>query len=310
MSEKSNSISPSGPVEKFFLNHFAKPISEKLSISSQRLILLGWFFIAAAVTFTYTDWTEEYKPVIVGVSLLAFVLVEYLGEFKMGKEFAANTKWLFFFSRSVQHVLIMIVLIRLMPVIQSYLYESLLVTVLTYQAFYIYAYFKDNRAGLSFVKELKWIVLIATVVIISSFSQVNTYEILFFTIYEWLLIILTAVGLAGAIYKIIKVAHLTYGVWLFVGSIIVTALFTSLLFTPLQQTIVLGLYGALYSGKLLRASLIDGLERSTGLFTPLVLIVSFYMESLFPTHTFLIITAYLYFNMFLLTFRSSRKMEE
>jgi len=112
----------------------------------------------------------------------------------------------------------------------------------------------------------------------------------------------------GAVVKFIniiqRVDHVTYGIWLFVVLLSVTAVFGVLIFNVFQMSIVITLYAGWYAGKLMTAHLVDGVERSAGLFTPLILVVVYLLESLNSENTFVIIISYLLINIFLLVYRN------
>lgn len=124
-----------------------------------------------------------------------------------------------------------------------------------------------------------------------------------FGLAECFLLTATVVGIFNFVQMLIRITHITYGIWLFVGALCIAACLSVLMFSLLQVVITISLYASWYVAKLLTAHLVDGLERSTGLVTPLVLLLAYFWHSLYPTNTFIIVVAYISFNMLILVYR-------
>ena len=130
------------------------------------------------------------------------------------------------------------------------------------------------------------------------------------SLFELLLALIALLGLVTFIKSITRINNLTYGIWLFVLLLVIVGLFSTFLYSPLGAVIITTLYSCLYIGKLLRARLVDGIERSPGIFTPLFLLIVFFTGDFFDVNTIYIITLYLLVSIVLLAFHASRALKE
>jgi len=124
-----------------------------------------------------------------------------------------------------------------------------------------------------------------------------------FDLVDCFLLAAIIVAIFNFIQMLFRITHITYGIWLFVGALCITACLSVLMFSLLQIVVAISLYASWYVSKLLAAHLVDGLERSTGLVTPLVLLLAYFWHNLYPTNTFIIVVAYISFNMLILVYK-------
>ncbi|WP_157493844.1 CDP-alcohol phosphatidyltransferase family protein [Fulvivirga imtechensis] len=159
--------------------------------------------------------------------------------------------------------------------------------------------------------ELK--ILLMTAILFSYFPQV--YEFLHlnvakgYSIIESVFMIAILGGLLSFVRTFQRISHATYGFWLFIFLLLVVLATSVLVFDVALASIVILLYGGLYIGNLLIGQLIDGAERSPGLFTPLFLIIHLATGYFNPQNTFLILVIYLLVNLLLAIFRGFRALK-
>ncbi len=131
--------------------------------------------------------------------------------------------------------------------------------------------------------------------LLERFSGLSLFE-LFFAL--WAL-----TSLITFIKTITRIANLTYGIWLFVILLFIVTSFSTLLYSALGLALIVTLYTSLYIGKLKRAHLVDGIERSPGIFTPLFLIIVYFTDDFFDINTVYVITIYLMISILVLAYR-------
>ena len=130
------------------------------------------------------------------------------------------------------------------------------------------------------------------------------------SLFELFLALVALSGLITFVKTITRSTNLTYGIWLFVLLLVIVSFFSAFLYSPLGVVIIITLYSCLYIGKLLRAHLVDGVERSPGIFTPLFLLIVFFTDDFFDVNTIYIITLYLLVNIVLLAFYTSKALKD
>lgn len=174
-----------------------------------------------------------------------------------------------------------------------------------------YNQFKTGRLTIPRLGKLEIISIAMLVLLVSNVEAASDYyrlNIGQFILLD-LIIMMISVGMLLFILEVLlSTQHVTYGIWLFISALVLITLFGVLTLSMIQVIIIVTLYSVLYSLKLKTATLIDGLERSAGLFTPLVLIVGYFMDSLYPKNTFIIVVAYLSFNLVMFTYRTIWKL--
>ncbi len=137
--------------------------------------------------------------------------------------------------------------------------------------------------------------------IVELFSALSLSELFF--------ALLALLALVTFIKTIFRITNLTYGFWLFVILLVIVGFFSAFLYSPLGVVIIVTLYSCLYIGKLIRAHLVDSVERSPGIFTPLFLLIVFFTGDFFDVNTIYIITIYLLANIVLLVIQTSKALK-
>ncbi|MTI23992.1 hypothetical protein E1163_03445 [Fulvivirga kasyanovii] len=143
----------------------------------------------------------------------------------------------------------------------------------------------------------------------SVYSSINAMEIQGVLLVEWILLLVAAGGILSCVLTIIRVPHLTYGYWMFLGFLLLVSGLSFYSLDSLLAGVIILFYGGVYIGKLLMAQLIDGVERSPGLFAPIILAISFFTEYLHATDIFFILFIYLLVNILLLIIKTFRALK-
>lgn len=160
--------------------------------------------------------------------------------------------------------------------------------------------------------ELKMLLLIVLLVCNSenTFVFINTLEFKGLLLVECALVLIAAGGIVNWILTIMRIPHLTYGYWMFLGFLLLVSGLSFFSLEPLLASVIILFYGGVYIGRLLMAQLIDGVERSPGLFAPIILGISFFTEYLNATNIFFILFIYLFVNLLLLIIKTFRTLKE
>jgi len=170
-----------------------------------------------------------------------------------------------------------------------------------------YQQFKTGILTIPRIGQTELLLILACIVFLSNLKPANDYYNLpigSFILFDVVILLISFGFLLYALRLLVATKNVTYGAWLFIGSVVITTIFAALSLSLVQAIAVVSIYCAIYAIKLKTATLLDGLERSAGLFTPLVLITAYFMESLYPRNTFIILMAYLGFNLLMFCYRT------
>ncbi|MEP2770948.1 MAG: hypothetical protein ABJH05_02285 [Fulvivirga sp.] len=175
-----------------------------------------------------------------------------------------------------------------------------------------YKQFKTSILIIPRIGQTELLLILACIVFLSNLKPANDYYNLpigSFILFDVVILLISCGFLLYALRLLVVTKNVTYGVWLFIGSIVITTIFAALSLSLIQAIIVITIYCASYAIKLKTATLLDGLERSAGLFTPLVLVTAYFMESLYPRNTFIILMAYLGFSLLMFCYRTFARQQ-
>lgn len=274
------------------------------------LLLPSVFLYTGFFLFNYCGLQDSWLAPLLVVCFVLFnaLSVQYLIVKKM---FTANTEMLYGGLNIINLGVFSIMLSGILAVdeLNYLIFASLgmLSASLTY-----YQQFKTGTLVIPRIGQTELLLLLALIIGLSNLKPAYDYyniPIGSFILFD-VVVLLTSGGLILFIVRLLKATkNVTYGVWLFIGSVVITTIFSTLSLSVLQSIIVITVYCATYVLKLKTATLLDGLERSAGLFTPLVLAAGYFMDSLYPQNTFIIVMAYLGFNLLLFCYRTLNRQK-
>lgn len=138
------------------------------------------------------------------------------------------------------------------------------------------------------------------------FDFLSRPDISGYTFIEGLLVLCITGGLISCMRALMRIPYITYGFWLFVVLAAVVAGTSITIFSSTAAGVITLLYGGLYSGKLLMGQLTDGIERSPGLFTPLLLLIHAFTHYFNSNYVFFVLALYLLISLLLVIFRTFR----
>jgi phosphatidylglycerophosphate synthase len=171
-----------------------------------------------------------------------------------------------------------------------------------------YEQFKTGWLTFEPVGSLEGVLLSALLIALSAFGPIN--EIFRYTFFEdYSLIegtmILSSLGAVVTFYKTWKrTPEVKTGFWLFIFLSTVVGILGISFFTGFQLFVLLTLYCSLYIGRLMHGHLIDGVERTTDLLTPLLLLLLYIPGFAYAPYLFGILTTYLLISIAVLIFKT------
>ncbi len=204
--------------------------------------------------------------------------------------------------------ILMYCLFSLYNVTNVWLIAALLLT--SYLAHVIVFYEQYKTGWIIFEKlgSLEGVILSAGIIVASYFEPVRLFFsstwLFDLSVFEWFLVFTAIGGIWTFIITAKRIPHITYGLWLFTVTTLIISIFSALMFGVLGMTIIVTLYSSWYIGKLMKGHLVDGIEPSPGLFSPLFIIAAYMIESIMPSNTLLILAAYIGINIILLVYRT------
>ena len=160
-----------------------------------------------------------------------------------------------------------------------------------------YEQFKTGWLTFEPVGSLEGVLLSALLIGLAYFQPV--YNLLTYTFFQdysviEVFMILSAVGAVITFYKTLKrTPDIKSGLVIFICLLSITAALAIPFFTSFQLFVLLTLYASLYIGRLMKGHLIDGVERSTDYFTPLLLLILYMPSFSYTNYYFWILVAYL-----------------
>ena len=171
-----------------------------------------------------------------------------------------------------------------------------------------YEQFKTGWLTFEPVGSLEGVLLSALLIALSTFAPV--YEIFTYPIFaDYSIIegtmILSSLGAIVTFYKTWKrTPDVKSGFWIFIFLSTAVGILAIPFFTSFQLFVLLTLYCSLYIGRLMHGHLIDGVERSTDVLTPVLLLLLYIPGFTYAGYLFGVVTVYLLISIAILIFKT------
>jgi phosphatidylglycerophosphate synthase len=269
----------------------------------------AFFYLALFFSFQ-TELLGKGNFIIIPVLLMAYLIGDHLdgAQAKRTGTGSALGEFCDHYLDAFNNGILMLIFFNLFGVNNWILVSS--VVILSYLA-HVSVFYEQFKTGWLIFEKLGSLegVLIAAILILASyidpiFDLMSTEQIFGQTGMELFLILTCFGGLATFVKTVARTPNVRYSLIMFTVLIIVIGIVGGLLFETWTNTVILSLYASLYLGKLMTGHLIDGVERSPGLFTPLFLTVVFFMPDFYSGNTFLVAFIYLAANIIILIYRN------
>lgn len=267
-----------------------------------------FFYLALYLSFNKQQYVE-FILFVIPFLLLANLIGSHLGRAQALRTKTGSTLGEFcnHYLNAFNNGFLIIILCNLFEVNNVLL--MILVVISSYWAL-VMLFYEQFKTGWMIVEKfgsLEAVILAIVLILFAEFETIHSFY------YSTLIPNLRAVDLLliavcfGAIFTFIKTLWRTpnvrYSIWLFMGSSIVIAILGTSIFSNSQLAVILILYSSLYLGKVMIGHLIDGIERSPGLFTPLFLLI-ITGTGLYEGNSFVVLLVYLSASIILLIFRT------
>jgi len=303
-------------IKPFLDQRIIEPLSNLLprSLHPQWLSFVASILLYISGYLVVSKVTGSMQGIFIGLLWLGYTIFNSMMEAQIKRTEVSEslTYFIHFCFKSISTGMLLFVFIMQFEIMEMWLISGCVLVTYLAQAMVFYERFKTGKAIIEKFGEFEVLIIGALLIAASSSRSIqnslSTELFLGVNTADYLLIIFSFSCLITTIKAIARNPHVTYGIWLFVLISIINAVFSVLMFSVTQTIVVIAAYGAWYVVKLVVAGLVDGVERSTGLFTPLILILGYFMHDLYPTNTFIIVTAYIGLNLALLIYRASKAL--
>jgi phosphatidylglycerophosphate synthase len=273
----------------------------------------AFFYVALYFSFDQ-NLLGRWNFVVIPFLLMAYLIGDHLDGAQAKKTGTGSALGEFcdHYLDAFNNGVLMLILFNLFGITNPWLVSSVIVLSYFAHVSVFYEQFKTGWLIFEKVGSLEGVLLSAFLILlafIESIYMLYITPILYgFSVMEVFLLLICV----GAIFTFIKTVNRTpnvrYSIWMYVILSITIGITSSILFNYWATAIVLTLYSSLYLGKIMMGHLIDGIERSPGLFTPLFLVIIYFMPDLYAGNTFLVIAIYLIANIIILIYRSFQSL--
>lgn len=299
-----------------FVKGFAQPLLKLLpaGLPANYISIISHFSIYLALYLSYSNGNTKIDSL-----LIPFLILVHLAADKMDGIRARSTHTASPLGELIDHFFevfnagaIIFLAFHWFEITHAWILIAMVSSALMVSMAKFYEQYKNNTRVIDEIGIFEMKILLMAAVLCSYFPQV--YEALHlnltqgYSIVEGVFIVATLGGLLSFVRTFQRINHVTYGFWLFIFLLLVVITTSTWVFDVVLASIVVLLYGGLYIGNLLIGQLVDGVEKSPGLFTPLFLIIHLATGYFNPQNTFLILIIYLLVNLLLAAFRGFRAL--
>jgi len=214
---------------------------------------------------------------------------------------------------SFNNGILMIIILLLFDISNPYLVAALIG--ISYMAHTV-VFYEQFKTGWLIFEKIGSLEAVFLTIVLMLLAYVPSVYLLYqmewggFTIIEWIMM-MSAIGAVGTLIKTVKrLNDVTYGFWLYLVSILVIGYMSAAMFSAFVVFIILTLYSSVYIGRLMQGHLIDGIERSPGLFTPMLLIVLYFADFNSWTDFRIVIGAYLTLNVLIVIYKTTKPLSQ
>ncbi|UII23562.1 CDP-alcohol phosphatidyltransferase family protein [Fulvivirga ligni] len=164
------------------------------------------------------------------------------------------------------------------------------------------------RLGFAEVKVLGALILLLCI-FPKAYAFINLPDGSSFSVIEVLVMAISFMNLIQIIRALLRIPHISYGMWLFQGFHVIIAVLAFLTYDGLTAMLIVFGYSILYVGRLLSAQLTDGVEKSPDFFLLLFIVIQYFTSFFDSSNTRLIILIYLVVNVLLVVLKTYRVLK-
>lgn len=272
-----------------------------------------FFYLSLYLSFERDIFGAATLPLI-ALGLLLYLIGDHLdgAQAKRTKTGSALGEFCDHYLDAFNNGILMLILFNIYQVTNPYLVSIVLVT--SYWAHVVVFYEQFKTGWLIFEKmgSLEGVLLSIAFISLSTFDPIYnlfmTEVVLGLTVMELNMILIILGAIMTFIVTIKRTPNVRYSIWMYLVISTLIGFIGMKMFSIPGQTAIITLYSSLYLGKIMMGHLIDGIERSPGLFTPLFLIIIFGIPSLYEGNTLVVLIAYLSISILLLVYRTFQSL--
>lgn len=299
--------------KKFFVTPVVGFIPWAIPANIITIISNCFFYIALYLSF-YQQVLGRLNFIVIPVLLFAYLIGDHLdgAQAKRTGTGSALGEFCDHYLDAFNNGFLMLIIFNLFSVTNIWLVA--VVVVFSYLAHVVVFYEQFKTGWLIFEKlgSLEGVILSCFLILMGYFIPVFDFyqkEVIEgFTVMETIMLLICIGSLVTFIKTIKRTPHVRYSIFMYLVIMLLIAVLGALMFTASQLVFIMTLYSSAYLGKIMVGHLIDGIERSPGLFTPLFLIIIFTMPSLYEGNTFYVLLAYLSISIILLVYRTFQNL--
>jgi len=285
-------------------------------IPANIITIVSNLFIYASLYFAYNkEVLGSINWLVIPLFILLYLIGDHLDGMQAKKTGTGSALGEFcdHYHDSFNNGILMMVICLLFDISNPYIVAGLIGVSYLAHTVVFYEQYKTGWLIFEKIGSLEAVMLTIFLLISSYIPSVNSFYQLQYvglTIIEWIMIA-SALGAVGTLIKTInRIEHINYAFWIFLVSVVISAYTSATMFSPFTIFIILTLYSSVYIGRLMQGHLIDGIERSPGLFTPILLIVLYFADFNYWTDFRIVIGAYLTLNVLMVIYKTTKPLRQ
>ncbi|MTI38153.1 CDP-alcohol phosphatidyltransferase family protein, partial [Fulvivirga lutimaris] len=277
-------------------------------------IISNWFFYIALYLSFDQEVLGKLNFIVIPVLLFTYLIGDHLdgAQAKRTGTGSALGEFCDHYFGSFNNGFLMLIFFNLFSITNIWLVA--VVVLLSYMA-HIVVFYEQFKTGWIFFEKLgslEGVILGCFLIIAGYFPSIyDLYQmelVAGLTVMEVIMVLIVIGSALTFIKAIMRIPNVRYSIFMYLVIMILIAGFGVCLFSPSQLVFIMTLYSTAYLGKIMVGHLIDGIERSPGLFTPLFLIIIYTMPSLYEGNTFYVLMIYLSVSIMLLVYRTFQNL--
>ena len=286
-------------------------------IPANIITLFSNLFIYAALYLAYYD---ELLGAVNFIVIPLFILIYLIGDHLDGMQAkhtgtgSALGEFCDHYLDSFNNGILLIVIFLLFDISDPYLVAALISVSYIAHTVVFYEQFKTGWLIFEKLGSLEAVALTIVLVLAAYFPSVFQFYqselVLGFTVMESIMI-LSTVGAVGTLIKTLgRIEHITYAFWLFIITVLAVSFLSAAMYSSLVVFVIITLYSSVYIGKLMQGHLVDGIERSPGLFTPILLVLLYLTDFSGWTDFRIVISVYLFGSVALIVYKTFKPLSQ
>ena len=299
--------------KKIFVTPIIKFVPWALPANIITIISNCFFYIALYLSFDQ-QILGKLNFIIIPILLSAYLIGDHLdgAQAKRTGTGSALGEFCDHYLDAFNNGFLMLIIFNLFLITNIWLVAG--VVFLSYIAHVAVFYEQFKTGWLIFEKlgSLEGVILGSLLIVAGYFTPIyNLYQmeaIAGFTMMEVILVLICIGSVLTFFTTLKRTPNVRYSIYMYLVIMILIGALGVFIFNSYQLVFIMTLYSSAYLGKIMVGHLVDGIERSPGLFTPLFLIIIFTMPTMYQGNTFYVLMVYLSLSIILLVYRTFQNL--